>query len=68
MTVAIPPSLKQRDYHHSSKMGIKINGFKIVTDPAESYGTYYIYFDGLRATTDLFPEVSRDEDDMVDSW
>jgi hypothetical protein len=68
MTVAIPPHLKQRDFHHSGKIGIKVLGFKIETDPAESYGTYYIYFDDLRAVTDLYPEEARDPDDMVDAW
>jgi hypothetical protein len=68
LTVAIPPSLKQRDYHHVARMGIKIVGFRIETDPAESYGTYYVYFDGLRAVTDLFAEQNRDPDDLLDAW
>jgi hypothetical protein len=34
----------------------------------ESYGTYYVYFDGLRAVTDLFAETYRDLDDMTDGW
>ncbi len=68
LTVAIPPSLKQWDYHDTSKMGIKVLGFKIETDPIESYGSYYVYFDDLRAVTDLFSEESRDADDMIDSW
>jgi hypothetical protein len=68
LTVAVPPSLKQRDYHFSNKLGIKVKGFKVETDPAESYGTYYIYFDDMRAVTDLFAEEDRDVDDMVDSW
>lgn len=68
MTVAIPPTIKQKDYHYQNRMGIKIDGFKIVCDPEETYGTYYIYFDGLRATTDLFAEETRDVDDMADNW
>jgi hypothetical protein len=68
MTVAIPPSIKQKDYHYQNRMGIKIDGFKIECDPEETYGTYYIYFDGLRATTDLFAEETRDVDDMADTW
>ena len=40
----------------------------IDADILESYGTYYVYFDDLRAVTDLFAEESRDEDDMVDNW
>jgi hypothetical protein len=34
----------------------------------ESYGSYYVYFDDLRATTDLFAESYRDKDDMPDGW
>jgi hypothetical protein len=68
MTVAIPPTIKQKDYHYHNKMGIKIDGFKIECDPEETYGTYYIYFDALRATTDLFAEETRDVDDMADNW
>lgn len=68
LTVAVPPSLKQRDYHYSNRLGVKVKGFMVETDPAESYGTYYIYFDDMRAVTDLFAEEDRDEDDMVDSW
>jgi hypothetical protein len=68
LTTAIPPNIVQRDYHYGNKAGIKIHGFKIETDPMESYGQYYIYFDGLTANTDLFAEESRDVDDMTDGW
>ena len=68
MTVAIPPSLVQRDFHYGNRQGIKFLGFKIETDIAESFGTYYIYFDDLRAVTDLFSEESRDIDDIPDKW
>jgi hypothetical protein len=49
-------------------MGLKVIGFKIETDLLESFGSYYIYFDDMRAVTDLFAEDARDEDDMVDGW
>lgn len=68
MTVAIPPHIIQRDYHHANRMGIMIEGFKIVCDPVDTYGDYYIYFDDMRAVTDLYSEESRDVDDMQDSW
>lgn len=68
LTVAIPPTLVQRDYHHSNRMGVKVIGFKIETDPVESYGTYYVYFDAMRAVTDLFAEENRDPDDFTDAW
>jgi hypothetical protein len=75
LTVAIPPQAEdgisgvvQRNYHYNNQMGIKITGFRIDCDPMESYGSYYIYFDDLRAVTDLFAEDNRDADDMSDAW
>jgi hypothetical protein len=75
LTVAIPPQapdgingIVQRNYHYNNQLGIKITGFRIDCDPMETYGTYYIYFDDLRAVTDLFAENNRDTDDMADAW
>ena len=75
MTVAIPPQsgdgvngVIQRSYHYNNQMGIKIMGFRIDCDPLEAYGSYYVYFDDLRAVTDLFAENNRDADDMADGW
>ncbi|MDR1251012.1 MAG: flagellar filament outer layer protein FlaA [Treponema sp.] len=75
LTVAIPPQaddgfhgVVQRNYHYTNRMGIKIMGFRIDCDPTEAYGSYYVYFDDLRAVTDLFAENNRDADDMPDSW
>jgi hypothetical protein len=75
LTVAIPPQAEdgftgviQRNYHFNNQMGIKIMGFRIGCDMEETYGTYYIYLDDLRAVTDLFSENNRDIDDMVDGW
>jgi hypothetical protein len=75
LTVAIPPQAEdglsgvvQRSYHYNNQLGIKVTGFRIDCDPMESYGSYYIYFDDLRAVTDLFAEDNRDADDMSDAW
>jgi hypothetical protein len=86
MTVAIPPQspdgqsgIIQRNYHYNNHMGIKVVGFKIECDPMEAYGSYYIYFDDLRAVADLFaeddrarrlkdPDPANRDDDMVDFW
>ncbi|MDR1307336.1 MAG: flagellar filament outer layer protein FlaA [Treponema sp.] len=75
MTVAIPPQavdgvhgIVQRNYHYNSMMGIRITGFRIDCDPMEAYGSYYVYFDDLRAVTDLFAEDIKDPDDMSDMW
>lgn len=77
MSVAIPPQgpdgrsgIIQRNFHYTSHMGLRIVGFRIECDPEEAFGTYYVYFDDLRAVTDLFAEdaTSRDKDDMADNW
>jgi hypothetical protein len=75
LTVAVPPQandgrngIVQRNYHYNNQMGIKVVGLRVDCDPAEAQGSYYIYFDDLRAVTDLFAEDGRDLDDMDDSW
>jgi hypothetical protein len=68
LTVAIPPSILQTEYHYTYRSGIRITGLEVDTDPLDSYGTYYVYFDDLRAVTDLFGESKRDTDDMSDGW
>ena len=74
MTVAAPPQnaagtgIVQKDYHYGTSMGLKIVGFRIECNPWEAYGNYYIYFDDLRAVTDLYEVDLRDDDDMKDSW
>ncbi len=75
LSVAIPPQnpdgrtgIVQRNYHYNNHLGIKVLGFKIECDPMEAFGVYYVYFDDLRAVTDLFAEDDRDPDDMNDTW
>lgn len=75
MTVAVPPQaadgfrgIVQRNFHYNHNMGIRIRGFRVQANPWEAFGSYYIYFDDLRAVTDLFAEHFRDPDDMVDGW
>jgi hypothetical protein len=76
LTVAIPPQAEdgrngivQQNYHYNNDIGISVVGFRVDCDPAETYGTYYLYLDDLRAVTDLFFETDgRDKDDMADSW
>ncbi|VDB00300.1 flagellar filament outer layer protein FlaA, putative [Olavius algarvensis spirochete endosymbiont] len=69
MTVTIPPHIKQRDYHnYGYQPGISIEGFVVNCDIDETYGRYYIYFDDIRAVTDLFDEELQDPDDMLDAW
>ncbi|MCL2410435.1 MAG: flagellar filament outer layer protein FlaA [Treponema sp.] len=75
MFAVIPPApddglsgVVQRSRHHFDHFGLQIVGFRIDVDPMEARGSYYIYFDALRAYTDLFSEHHRDPDDMVDGW
>jgi len=76
LSVSIPPQnvgsggIVQRDFHYATHMGLKVIGFKIECSPMEAYGTYYVYFDDLRAMTDLFAEdpKNKDPDDMADNW
>ena len=75
LTVAVPPQadngmngIVQRNFNYTTYMGIKVRGFRVHVNPWEAIGSYYIYFDDLRAVTDLFAEHHRDEDDMADGW
>lgn len=75
MTVAIPPQnpdgksgIIQKDYHYSTRMGLKIVGFKVECDPQDAYGSYFIYLDDLRVVSDLYEMSARDVDDMYDNW
>jgi hypothetical protein len=68
MTVAVPPSIVQSDYHYTDRNGIKFLGFKVECDMLEAQGRYYLYFDDFSAVTDLFLERARDVDDMADIW
>lgn len=68
MAIAIPATIAQHNYHSTEWRGISYNGMIIETDPAESYGVYYAYFDEIRAIIDIYSEENRDEDDMQDGW
>ena len=68
LTVAIPPSILQTEFHYTYRSGIEITGLKVEFDPQDAFGTYYVYFDDMRAVTDLFGESKRDADDMSDGW
>ncbi len=68
MTVAIPPTIRQRNPHYNTETGLKVLGLVIDAAIEEAYGTFYVYFDDMRAVTDLFGEDIRDPDDMVDGW
>ena len=67
LTVAIPPASCRRNITTRPQRNPD-HGVRVETDPLDSYGTYYVYFDDMRAVTDLFGESKRDSDDMSDGW
>lgn len=74
MTVAIPPSpdgergIVQQSAYYGDRPGLRIIGFRVDCDPLLARGSYYLYFDDLRAVTDLYDMENRNEDDMIDNW
>ncbi len=74
MQVAVPPTpdgehgIIQSSAYGGVKPGLRIVGFRIDCEPTLARGSYYLYFDDLRATTDLYDIENRDEDDMNDDW
>ncbi|NNM67353.1 MAG: flagellar filament protein FlaA [Spirochaetales bacterium] len=68
LTAAIPPNIRQSDPRYNDRQGLTFEKFLIEFDPAQTYGSYYIYFDDMNAMVDLFAEDNRDADDMNDSW
>ena len=74
MTVAVPPSpdgergIVQHSAYFGDRPGLRVVGFRVDCDPMKARGTYYVYFDDLRAVTDLYDMENRNEDDMVDNW
>ncbi|NLM01640.1 MAG: flagellar filament protein FlaA [Treponema sp.] len=74
MTVAVPPSpdgehgIIQTSAYHGDRPGLRIIGFRVDCNPMDARGSYYIYFDDMRAVTDLYDIENRDEDDMNDNW
>jgi len=68
VNITVPPSIAQYNYHNPEWLGISFAGFSVKCDPEETYGTYYIYFDELRAITNVYTEEHRGEDDMEDGW
>lgn len=68
VSIPIPATIEQEEYHWVNWRGVSFAGLSIRTDPGESYGVYYVYFDELRAITDVYQEETRDEDNMEDGW
>lgn len=60
--------VKQYDPRQPRDSGLEL--VALVVEPlfTEAYGTYYVYFDDMRALTDLSPISSDDPDDIADTW
>ncbi|MDR1786048.1 MAG: flagellar filament outer layer protein FlaA [Spirochaetaceae bacterium] len=74
LRVTIPPSpdgergIVQSSPYYGDHPGLSIVGFKIDCNPVEARGTYYLYFDDLRAVTDVYDYNNPDTDSMQDNW
>lgn len=68
ISIAIPTHIEQDNYHNTEWRGLSLAGLSVQCDPEEAYGVYYVYFDEIRAVTDIYNEEYRDEDDMSDGW
>jgi len=79
LTAQIPPyaplggerlyvGVKQYDPRRPLDTGIELVSLVIEPLFTEAYGTYYVYFDDMRASTDLSVITLRDPDDIVDAW
>lgn len=78
INMQIPPYVRLSDglyigvqqYNPRRPLDTGLELLAIVIKPlfTEAYGTYYVYFDDMRATTDLSIITSRDLDDIVDAW
>ncbi len=67
MSVAIPSTVEQRG-SRPTKVGLSVVGFQIDTNLDDSRGTYYIYFDDMRAWIDFAAFEVAGSDDPVDAW
>ncbi len=67
MSVAIPSKVEQRG-SRPTKVGLSVVGFEIDTDLDDSRGTYYVYFDDMRAWIDFAAFEVAGSDDPVDAW
>ncbi|HZK20235.1 MAG TPA: flagellar filament outer layer protein FlaA [Treponemataceae bacterium] len=74
MQVAVPPTqdgrrgIVQSSEYHGDRPGLSVIGFRVDCDPEYAIGSYYLYFDDMRAITDLYSIEHRDPDDMDDNW
>ncbi len=78
MRVVIPPYeitpegyvLGVKQYNPRIPLNSGLELVALIIEPlfTEAYGSYYVYFDDMRATTDLSVFAQQDVDDIVDAW
>jgi hypothetical protein len=74
LTVTIPPSpdgergIVQSSPYFGDRPGLSIVGFRVDCNPMQARGSYFLYFDDLRAVTDLYDYENQDPDAMMDNW
>jgi len=56
------PWIAQDDAHYTRAPGIRVAGIKLDFEPEDAYGTFYAYFDELRAETRGEPEAETAAD------
>ncbi len=67
----VPPSVVQDNYKLNAvdhPRGIRITSLLVECAMDETSGEYFVYFDELRAQTDMFNEDNKDPDDPQDDW
>lgn len=67
LETSIPIDVYQVDINDAG-YGLYIIGFVIDTKFEDTVGRYYIYFDNVRAITDVLEEAIKEEDDITDGW
>ncbi len=63
----VSPNIPQDDLH-SQDVGLDFLGIRVDLDPQSTNGKYFVYFDDLTATVDLYMDSYSDESDPRDTW
>ena len=63
----VSPAITQEDVH-TQDSGIDFVGIRVDCDPKDTRGKYFVYFDDLSATTDMYLSTYSDPDDPKDVW
>ncbi len=67
LSINIPLNINQQD-KTGFQYGLYFTAFLIETEFYDAEGTYYTYFDDIRAVSDLIADSIIDDDDITDGW